>query len=91
MFLSIVPFLYSKRTAAARSLVSLIEKRTFCRRYVLRSHHSWNYPALVRLRSGQCVNEVRYTFAERQTKTKDNHAVRPAIAVERTHPQTLHN
>jgi hypothetical protein len=30
---SIVPFLYSKRTAAARSLVSLIEKRTFCRRY----------------------------------------------------------
>jgi hypothetical protein len=30
MFLSIVPFLYSKRTAAARSLVSLIEKRTFC-------------------------------------------------------------
>ena len=33
MFLSIVPFLYSKRTAAARSLVSLIEKRTFCRRY----------------------------------------------------------
>jgi hypothetical protein len=33
MFLSIVPFLYSKRTAAARSLVSLIEKRTFCGRY----------------------------------------------------------
>ena len=30
---SIVPFLYSKRTAAARSLVSLIEKRTFCRRF----------------------------------------------------------
>ena len=30
---SIVPFLHSKRTAAARSLVSLIEKRTFCRRY----------------------------------------------------------
>ena len=30
---SIVPFLYSKRTAAARSLVSLIEKRTFCRHY----------------------------------------------------------
>ena len=33
MFLSIVPFLYSKRTAVTRSLVSLIEKRTFCRRY----------------------------------------------------------
>jgi hypothetical protein len=33
MFLSTVPFLYSKRTAAARSLVSLIEKRTFCRRF----------------------------------------------------------
>ena len=33
MFLSIVPFLYSKRTAAARSLVSLIEKRTFCGRF----------------------------------------------------------
>ena len=32
--LSIVPFLYSKRTAAARSLVSrYIEKRTFCRNY----------------------------------------------------------
>ena len=30
---SIVPFLYSKRTAAARSLVSLIEKRTFCGRF----------------------------------------------------------
>ena len=30
---SIVPFLHSKRMAAARSLVSLIEKRTFCRRY----------------------------------------------------------
>ena len=28
--LSIVPFLYSKRTAVTRSLVSLIEKRTFC-------------------------------------------------------------
>ena len=27
MFLSIVPFLYSKRTAVTRSLVSLIEKR----------------------------------------------------------------
>ena len=33
MFLSIVPFLYSKRTAVTRSLVSLIEKRTFCRRF----------------------------------------------------------
>jgi hypothetical protein len=33
LFLSIVPFLHSKRTAAARSLVSLIEKRTFCRRF----------------------------------------------------------
>tara|TARA_B110000114_G_scaffold86700_1_gene91548 strand:+ start:309 stop:608 length:300 start_codon:yes stop_codon:yes gene_type:complete len=31
--LSIVPFLYSKRTAPARSLVSLIEKRTFCGRF----------------------------------------------------------
>ena len=31
--LSIVPFLYSKRTAVTRSLVSLIEKRTFCRRF----------------------------------------------------------
>ena len=30
---SIVPFLNSKRTAAARSLVSLIEKRTFCGRF----------------------------------------------------------
>ena len=33
MFLSIVPFLYSKRTAVTRSLVSLIEKRTFCGRF----------------------------------------------------------
>jgi len=41
MFLSIVPFLYSKRTAAARSLVSLIEKRTFCGRVnrTVRSQH----------------------------------------------------
>jgi hypothetical protein len=31
--LSIVPFLYSKRTAVTRSLVSLIEKRTFCGRF----------------------------------------------------------
>ena len=31
--LSIVPFLYSKRTAVTRSLVSLIEKRTFCGHY----------------------------------------------------------
>ena len=30
---SIVPFLYSKRTAVTRSLVSLIEKRTFCGRF----------------------------------------------------------
>ena len=28
-----LPFLYSKRTAVTRSLVSLIEKRTFCGRY----------------------------------------------------------
>jgi hypothetical protein len=34
MFLSTVPFLYSKRTAAAQSLVSrYIEKRTFCPRF----------------------------------------------------------
>jgi len=30
---SIVPFLYSKRTAAARSLVSRLDDCTFCRRY----------------------------------------------------------
>jgi hypothetical protein len=30
---SIVPFIYSKRTAVTRSLVSLIEKRTFCGRF----------------------------------------------------------
>jgi len=28
-----LPFLYSKRTAVTRSLVSLIEKRTFCRHF----------------------------------------------------------
>ena len=43
MFLSIVPFLYSKRTAAARSLVS----RSKSERFVAVSsqvNHSWNYP-----------------------------------------------
>ena len=33
MFLGTVPFLYSKRTAVTRSLVSRMDDRTFCRYY----------------------------------------------------------
>jgi hypothetical protein len=42
MFLSIVPFLYSKRTAAARSPGSRYGRLNVL--WPLRSHHSWNYP-----------------------------------------------
>jgi hypothetical protein len=42
---SIVPFLYSKRTAAARSPGSCFEKRTFCRHYgSIRLYQPWTYP-----------------------------------------------
>jgi hypothetical protein len=42
MFLSIVPFLYSKRTAAARSLVSRYRKANVL--WPFQANHSWNYP-----------------------------------------------
>jgi len=42
MFLSIVPFLYSKRTAAARSLVSRYGRLNVL--WPLRANHSWTYP-----------------------------------------------
>ena len=40
---SIVPFLYSKRTAAARSLVSRYGRLNVL--WPLRANHSWTYPA----------------------------------------------
>ena len=46
MFLSIVPFLYSKRTAAARSLVSRYRKANVLSPF--QANHSWNYPTLSR-------------------------------------------
>ena len=41
---SIVPFLYSKRTAAARSLVSRYGRLNVL--WPLRAHHSWTYPSV---------------------------------------------
>ena len=45
---SIVPFLYSKRTAAARSLVSRYGRLNVL--WPLRANHSWTYPSLSSLR-----------------------------------------
>jgi len=42
MFLSTVPFLYSKRTAAARSPGSRYGRLNVL--WPLRVNHSWNYP-----------------------------------------------
>ena len=42
MFLSTVPFLYSKRTAAARSPGSRYGRLNVL--WPLRANHSWNYP-----------------------------------------------
>ena len=44
MFLSIVPFLYSKRTAAARSLLSRYRKANHFVAVSSTPVHSWNYP-----------------------------------------------
>jgi hypothetical protein len=59
--LSIVPFLYSKRTAAARPLVSLIEKRTFCRRS--RADQPWNYPGALGAARGS-ICEKRHNLSD---------------------------
>ena len=42
MFLSIVPFLYSKRTAAARSLVARYRQSIVL--WPFQVNHSWTYP-----------------------------------------------
>ena len=56
MFLSTVPFLYSKRTAAARSPGSrVIVNRSFCRRFYGSEPLVWNYPQTRRRSSSQAA------------------------------------
>jgi len=60
MFLSIVPFLYSKRTAAARSLVSRYRKANVLS--PLRSDQPWTYPtALQDSIAIQLYSAIHYT------------------------------
>jgi hypothetical protein len=65
MFLSTVPFLYSKRTAAARSPGSLIEKRTFCGRFVCTSRGTTPHlgVSLVRTRSTLTTVVLRFSLS----------------------------
>jgi len=58
---SIVPFLNSKRTAAARSLVSLIEKRTFCGRFMCTSRGTTPYPSPIAVIVGPMDHTVSLT------------------------------
>jgi hypothetical protein len=78
MFLSIVPFLYSKRTAAARSLVSRYRKANVLS--PLRSDQPWTYPRLdMRLEQSSAIQHRLpqpgsrrsrgYATGERATRT----------------------